>query len=280
MKWIDYRKKLGIGFDDEQKFNALKNKIINFIDFLYRSSRSTSFTYEYSDFLLFMTSIGERIDEDYYEELLEVRSVFDDTVSEVDLLSKYVEFCNCYNYTHKDSPNDDLFFFLIKSMRELGIQYEVFEDNDGKYLFPKGVEDFDTALVSAPLRWLAEYPLAETAWSKALRAYSEANTKNASDIADLFRKSLETFFKEFFGNNKTLENNKPIYGNYLKKQGVPSEISNNLETLLLAYTNYINGYAKHYDKTETKLLEYLMYQTGNIMRLLITLKTEADSNAD
>ena len=32
------------------------------------------------------------------------------------------------------------------------------------------------------------------------------------------------------------------------------------------------GYAKHHDKTELNVLEYLMYQTGNIIRLLITLK--------
>ena len=34
----------------------------------------------------------------------------------------------------------------------------------------------------------------------------------------------------------------------------------------------MNGYAKHHDKTELNVLEYLMYQTGNIIRLLITLK--------
>ena len=34
----------------------------------------------------------------------------------------------------------------------------------------------------------------------------------------------------------------------------------------------MNGYAKHHDKTELNVLEYLMYQTGNIISLLITLK--------
>ena len=157
-------------------------------------------------------------------------------------------------------------------MRELGIQFEVFEDSDGKYLFPKGVEEFDSALVSTPLQWLASYQNAEKAWSKALRAYTAVNANSASDVADLFRKSLETFFKEFFGNDKSLENNKIEYGRYLKEQGVPSELGNNLESLLQAYTNYMNNYAKHNDKTSEKVLEYLMYQTGNTMRLLISLR--------
>ena len=34
----------------------------------------------------------------------------------------------------------------------------------------------------------------------------------------------------------------------------------------------MNGYATHHDKTELNVLECLMYQTGNIIRLLITLK--------
>ena len=34
----------------------------------------------------------------------------------------------------------------------------------------------------------------------------------------------------------------------------------------------MNNYAKHHDKTSINVLEYIMYQTGNIIRLLITLK--------
>lgn len=280
MKYCDYREKLGIGFSDDQKFEALKNKILNFIDFLNRSSPSAAFDYTYTDHFLFMTSIGEQIDEGNDDELFEIKLLFEGTQSVVDLISKYVEFSNCYNHNHKNSPNNDLLFILKKHLRELGIPFEIFEDNDGEYIFPKGVEEFDSALVSSPLQWLSSYPSAEKAWSSTLRDYAECKPEKASDVADKFRKALETFFKEFFGNDKTLENNKAEYGRYLKSQGIPAEISNNLETLLQAYTNFMNGYAKHHDKTETKVLEYLMYQTGNIMRLLITLKAEAESNAD
>ena len=277
MVWIDYRERLGIGFDDEQRFGALKNKLINLINLL---NFGDSFEYTYADLILFLTSIGERIDEDYYEELMEVKTILEEATSTPDLISKYVEFCNCYSFMHKDSSYPDLFSYLKKFMNELNYQYELLEDNDGKYVFPKGIQQFDEALVSAPLRWLSAYPNTEKAWSKALREYAGVGEQNASDVADLFRKSLESFLREFFGNKKTLENNKTEYGRYLKAQGVPAEISNNLETLLQAYTSFMNGYAKHHDKTEVKVLEYLMYQTGNIMKLLITLHAEAHENAD
>ena len=36
----------------------------------------------------------------------------------------------------------------------------------------------------------------------------------------------------------------------------------------------MNNYSKHQDKTSSLVLEYIMYQTGNIMRLLMTLYEE------
>jgi hypothetical protein len=34
----------------------------------------------------------------------------------------------------------------------------------------------------------------------------------------------------------------------------------------------MNSYAKHHDKAGENALEYIMYETGNIIRLLINLK--------
>lgn len=57
----------------------------------------------------------------------------------------------------------------------------------------------------------------------------------------------------------------------MKGKGVPKEISSNSETLLQAYANFMNAYAKHKDATSNNVLEYIMYQTGNVIRLIITL---------
>lgn len=83
--------------------------------------------------------------------------------------------------------------------------------------------------------------------------------------------------REFFGMEKNLENLRPVYGNYLKSCGVPSSISNNLETLLQLYTKYMNDHAKHDDRVKLNVLEYILYQTGNIIRLLITLKATEEA---
>lgn len=266
MKWVAYREKLGIGFSDKNKAGLLANKLCTFI-------RYSSLNEEYSDddyyrFCL-LTGIAYTDPSDVHAT---IASLFRSKELDINkLVAYYVAFVNTQDdasQTHKDDLINELKGFL----EDLCIPYETITDEDGIFIFPRGAKELDDALVSQPLEWLKQFPGAEKAWVKALKSYTDATEANASDVADLFRKTLETFFREFFNGNKSLENYKKDYGDYLKGKGIPAEISNNLETLLQAYTNFINNYAKHRDATSDKVLEYLMYQTGNIIRLLITLE--------
>lgn len=285
MDWLDYREKLGIGFNDKGKVAYFKSVLFNVIDYL--GKLESQITYE--ECMLYCNITGTSVSEisliqsnsyySNYEAMIRLLAHHSNTLE--CLLAYYIAFVNCQtDSTHKRFKRIEFLNILCKALVQAHIPYEVFEDKDGYFIFPKGVPQFDNALVSKPLQWLSKYPDAEKAWSKALRAYSEATDENASDVADKFRKALETFFQEFFGGNKSLENYKAIYGARLKAHGIPKEISGNLETLYQTYTNYMNNYAKHRDATSDKVLEYLMYQTGNIMRLLITLKQEETTNAD
>ena len=277
MDWLDYREKLGIGFNDKDKVAYFKSVLFNVIDYL--GKLESQITTE--ECMLYCNITGTSVSEisriqsnsyySYYEAMVRLLSYHSDKLE--NLLAYYVAFVNCQtDSAHKRFKRMDFINILCKVLTQAHILYEVFEDKDGYFIFPKGIPEFDNALVSQPLHWLGKYPNAEKAWSKALREYSEATSANASDVADKFRKALETFFQEFFGGRKSLENYKGDYGAYLKAHGIPKEISGNLESLYQAYTNYMNNYAKHRDATSDKVLEYLMYQTGNIMRLLMTLK--------
>lgn len=281
MKWVDYRERLGIGFNDIEKFTMLKNKVSVYLN-------SFGNLYDSQSYSRYAIMVGEPLINranspisGLYKSLVEL------TISSKELISKYIAFYNTFDDSEhhyvvygESSVKTEILDFLESALSALNYSYELISDNDGIFVFPKGVEELDGALVSQPIQWLSVYPAAERAWSKALREYADSNAQNASDVADKFRKALEAFFQEFFGGAKSLENYKADYGAYLKKNTIPSEISSNFETLLQAYTNYINNYAKHRDATSDKVLEYLMYQTGNIMRLLITLKREEDSDAD
>lgn len=272
MKWIDYREKLGLGFDDETKFTMFGNKIKVLIPELEEY-------YDEDDYTRYAMMVGELKLNGQMDPTYGLLKSFEYAGSIRELLSKYIAFYNTYsdqkekyNYYATQKPIKAILFdFIKKCLSELNIQYEVVSDDDGCFIFPKGVAELDDALVSQPLQWLSKYPQTERAWSKALKEYANANEENASDVADKLRKALETFFQEFFGGSKSLENYKSEYGLYLKSKGVPAELANNFQTLLQAYTDYMNHYAKHRDATSQNVLEYLMYQTGNTMRLLLTL---------
>lgn len=273
MDWLDYREKLKIGFCDKEKLKFFFNKTFNLLDSF---EREASMYFGENGYFKFCNTTGTpmgRSNRYNGEYGLAVDVLSKHTASLEDFLAYYMAFANSFPDDKNAEWRCEHLHNMIENMlTQSHIPYEIIRDKDGAFVFPKGAEELDAALVSQPLSWLSGYPKAYTAYVKALKEYSEAIPDNASDIADKFRKTLETFLREFFGNNAPLEKNKVEYGRYLKSQGVPAEITGNMETLLQAYANFMNGYAKHQDATSLNVLEYLMYQTGNIIRLLITLK--------
>ena len=282
MDYIDYRTKLGLGFDDKRKQDLFISRIQVFLQtngsvpFLAR--HEAEFCYQIGEQCLLPTNFSDdpNILMTAHAGLQRVW-LYLKKKNFLDMLSCIVIFANTYIGASKYKAT--IQEAIEYALKDSHIAYEIFHDSDGIFYFPKGAKELDIALVNQPLEWLSDYPKARTAFIKAMQGYVEASERNASDIADKLRKSLEAFFQEFFGGEKALENYKSDYGKYLKSQSIPSEITGNLESLLQSYTNFMNNYAKHQDRTSPKILEYLMYQTGNIIRLLITLKQEETSNA-
>ena len=274
MNWVDYREKLGISFSDEDKFDLCRNRIRNLLPGIEKYYNENSLFH-------YANVVGELFDSYHGYQTNPLSSAIHSICkvqSITEMLFKYMALVNSLDYENDKELKERLEEYLISALtgtfEHFKIPLEIVRDKDGYFAFPKGVKEFDDALVSEPLAWLSDYPLSEKAWGKALRSYS--NGDDPSQVADLFRKTLETFFGEFFQSKKTLENLKSEYGKFLKEQGVPAEIAGNFETLLHAYTQYMNGFAKHHDKTSINVLEYLMYQTGNIIRLLITVRKAAE----
>lgn len=275
MNYLDYREKLGIGFNSKYQEDYFFARMSNFFNLVEEDYLKVGALTAYQYF----NTIGESASNAWAGcELTCILMNIKESMNIKVFVCRYMVFMNLLNETNNGAFDKQYFLnALYNNLRASKIGFEIVEDDDGLFLFPKGAEEMDTALVSAPLQWLTAYPQTHVAFVKALKDYSEATSDSASDIADKFRKALETFFQEFFACDKSLENCKGLYGGYLKSQNVPSEISANFETLLQSYTNFINGYAKHHDKTGLNVLEYIMYQTGNIIRLLITLKQAEQS---
>lgn len=279
MDYIDYRERLGLAFNDNEKqeifitrvFSYLKNNdTIDFSqedekEFCYQVGIPTRFEANNNGFvkpLFGLTGLSKLA---YY--LAKEKSSF------LDFLAMLVCFLNVYS--ESKYSKEKLWQNVKQMLSDSHIQYELLQDGDNTFIFPKGAKELDKALVSEPLEWLSGYPDSRRAFVKALELYANSTDGNASNVADEFRKALERFFQEFFGQKDiTLEKavRNGVYGNFLKENGVPAEIGNDLHSVMNAYNNFMNNHAKHQDKAKRNVLEYIMYQTGNIIRLLITLK--------
>lgn len=280
MDYIDYREKLGLFFDDKEKQEIFITRVFTYLDnssaefsnkdeikFCYQVGIKTYAEAQNPNFEIFNISFNEPVGMQklaYY--LNQRRNNFRE------FLATLVFFLNIYSGTK--SEKNKLWNDFKKMLDDSHIQYDLLKDFGKNFIFPRGAKELDNALVSQPLEWLCDYPKSRTSFVKALELYADSSDANASDVADGFRKTLETFFQEFFNSEKSLENLKSEYGKFLKSKTVPAEISNNFEKILGLYTDFMNNYAKHHDKTAKDVLEYIMYQTGNTIRLLITLKDE------
>ena len=163
---------------------------------------------------------------------------------------------------------------LLNHLKEAHIQFELLEDDNKVFVFPKGAAEFDDALVSEPLEWLRDYPLAHKTFVIALKQYSDGIY--IRDVADNLRKALEAFLQEFLNNTKNLETNKNEICRYLGEQEVDAGISGLFQPLINAYKNINDKIAKHNDAVDAKLLEFLLYQTGVLIRMVLSVKQAQD----
>lgn len=274
MDFIDYREKLGIGLNDIELEQLFFRRIFNELEGFYPMYNQIS-GMEYVNFCQKTGCIIKHslCTGEYWSEVLKI--LHDKSNSITEFLSYYIFLIEGQeDNNYKTLTKNDFKDLLCKCLNESHIPFEVYEEDGTFFVFPKGAKELDDALVSEPLLWLKDYPNTRKAWIDALKGYSKLTNDAASDVADKFRKSLERFFQEFFKSDKSLENLKSDYGNYLSSKGVPAEIRNVFEKLLDLYTKYMNDNAKHHDKVGINVLEFIMYQTGNIMRLMITISKE------
>ena len=276
MTYQDYRKILGLNFSDEEKIKLfLAKAYIGFAESIELDNYLSA-----EEFNNFCFNAGIKVVPEYFSSYAErSKVVFDFFKKETNDLNRFLYyFTILLNASKTNSPERKQWQKAISFWAsESELAFEFLEDGEKVFILSRGAKELDDALVSQPLEWLKGYPLAHRAFIKALKDYSSATEETASEVADSLRKALETFFQEFFYSGKSLENYKSEYGDYLKSHGIPAEIANDFNKLLDSFTNYNNNYAKHHDKSSINVLEYLLYQTGNIIRFLITLKKEDKS---
>ena len=285
MDFIDYREKLGIGFCDKDKFKYFKTKIFNVLNIVSKDYSSECMDSE--EYYTFCNITGVPYNANYdcdyqnrhrFEHCL---SIIERTNSLNEFLSYYVALVNSVKtekYSEYAWKRTNFSNLLCNMLDESHIPFDLLEDEGEYFIFPKGAQELDDALVSEPLEWLKEYPQAHKTYCIALKQYSEGIY--IRDVADNLRKTLEAFLQEYLGNTKNLETNKNEICKYLGEQGVDAGISGLFQPLINSYKNINDRIAKHNDAVDEKLLEFLLYQTGVLIRMVITIKSGGKHNVD
>ena len=283
MDFLDYRERLNIGFNDKQKQLYFTNKILNIFEALCIDGHSRGISVgEYFKFCEFTgTRINYRLANDGKSlDLMKdcFRILKEHTADTKDFIVHCVSLINSIDASKITVllNREWLIQRFEKAINDSHIPYESVVIDGAFYVFPKGASELDSALVSEPLEWLYYYPQARNTFVIALRQYSEG--VYIRDVADNLRKALETFLQEFLSNTKNLETNKDLVCKYLGSQGVDAGISGLFQPLINAYKNINDRIAKHNDRVDKKILEFLLYQTGLLIRMVLSVKAAEDHN--
>jgi hypothetical protein len=127
----------------------------------------------------------------------------------------------------------------------------------------------DLSLVVEVHHWLDGY-------SEVLKLYNEALQKHEHGVfrrnsLDDIRLALEKLTQNLFGNGKSLENQIPAIGAYIKSNGGSKELANMFEKLVDYFTKYQNTYVKHDDAVPAGEMEFIIEITSSFMKHLVRL---------
>ncbi len=279
MDFIKYSDMLGLGFSDSKKTDLLFRKVFSVFESpRAMDARGRILSREYTNFcILTGTKIKDiLLGHDYYEPNLSY--MFQHCVSVIkshsdnlkDFLLYYISLVNSVDYESDRCDRKTLVSFLEGALKEAHILYEVLEKDKEFFIFPKGAEELDKGLVLEPLQWLEDYPKAHGTFCRALKQYSDG--EHTRDVADNFRKALEEFLQEYLNNDKNLESNRIEVGKDLKAKGLDTKLSEMIGSLINFYKKINDEHSKHNDTLDERLLEFVMYQTGVFIRMLISVK--------
>jgi hypothetical protein len=132
------------------------------------------------------------------------------------------------------------------------------------------VTDLNLSLVEETRHWLDSFAESRVLFDAALQKHKHGVfTRN---VLDDLRLSLELLLKEIFKNTKSLENQLPNFGSYIRARNGSTELANMFYKLVEYYTKYQNSYVKHEDAVIEEEVEFVFEITSSFMKHLIRLQ--------
>jgi len=129
--------------------------------------------------------------------------------------------------------------------------------------------DINPKLIEETKHWLGSFPEAKNLYEAALQKHSLGSLKR--NVLDDLRLALEKLLHALFQNNKSLENQIPALGQFVKGKGGSPEFANMFVKLVDYYSKYQNTYVKHDDAVIDQEVDFVFEITSSFMKHLVRL---------
>lgn len=265
--------------DDEEDKEQLKNRCLAVINnYLNSIPEYYDRKYEIIDFCseieiqLGLCSSNNDYDDFSRTKLFRMLNSLDlNTKENYNLFMYFIEIVLNYEYVHFEDEEINSFIIRIAEVLKISnANVMVCKNGDNYELYPMDTEFLSGALIVDVLSWLDEFEQSKKSFAKAIR--TKRTESNYRGIIDELRLSIELLFKQLFKNEKSLENQTENIGRYFKENNISIEISNMYIKLMDLYTKFNNNNAKHNDNIKEIEIDYMIYLTGNFIRLIVLIE--------
>ena len=156
---------------------------------------------------------------------------------------------------------------IIENVKEAieisDVDVAIVKSHNSITLYPKGEKKLDEELVNKTLSFLNKK--SNKHFEEALKFYQSKKTVKS---AESLRRSLEEFLRYKLENRKGLSENIKILQKNLKENNSTSETRNIIFTVFNQLDKHFNEHSKHGDSVNEPENEFLIYQTGLLMRYI------------
>ena len=128
------------------------------------------------------------------------------------------------------------------------------------------------ALIQETRHWLDVCPPALTIYNGAIGKYRSGLFQR--NVLDDLRLVLETLLKAILENERSLENQLPGLGQFIKARDGSPEFGNMFAKLVEYYCRYQNTYVKHADAVIEQEIEFVLEITSSFMKHIIRMHAQ------
>lgn len=268
---LNYYKRWNIEFDSEQVFIIFRNRLVVIIKkyfpcMLTNIDNKFAYLYGCSVTAVYSSSLDKDLSFSYLYKVI----IKAETIRE---LSRALE-CFFIALEEIGSPNVLELADDIREATELspGVGLRVVKNKGSVTFYPAGAKLLDQGVVNDVLNWLQDYPKVAKHFEQALKIYLDGDRGKDRNLLDNLRFALEQLLKEVLNNKKSLENQQKYLLSWLNSKGLHQEVVNLYNQFLFGqYCMYHNNAVKHSEEFSKKEIEFMIYQTGNFIRLVLQL---------